>query len=399
MRFYSLLAQTPIAANGATTFHFHSCDYSYVTTIMASHSEDETDARMNVKKDVKEEKDSASIQEGMRRLSVSPPRHRTESPSMWRASTPPPPSFPVRPRVETPTPQVQSGMPRTLSSPSLMDSSPKTRSPAMSAQRANELTPITRNTTNSFVDDAHAVVSPDDGMEDLHRRAFGNAYRFVCRGVSQTARLGFLGPAPSLPPLPMSERAKSMGSMLQQQQEEDEHDEYYVPVDFPSDRKYCHYSFTSQQQFTESTASTLQRALQYDARRPAGLVPYQPPREDGNVGSFSDSVLGGIFQENIPLEDRQYSIPSIHLAHHLNGSTTSYTDEEDDLQRTFDDEASLSSRGSSLYLPGEDVEDSSGGETGGMAKLRLNVIGIENGISCSTRGGRRDAKGCLSSVN
>lgn len=326
------------------------------------------DAGIDAKKDVQEEIDSASIREGLRRLSVSPPRHRTDSPSTWRACTPPPPPFfPVRPRVETPTPQVQSGLPRTFSSPSLMDSSPKTRSPAaMSSKRANELTPITRNTTSSFVDDGHAVVSPDDGMEDLIGEHLAMPTASFAEACLKRRASG--SGAPSLPPLrPMSERAKSMTSTLQQQQQH-EHDDY-VPIDFPSERKYCHYSFTSHEQFTESTYS---QQLLHNARHPAGLVPYQPPREDGNVGSFSDSVLGGIFQESIPLEDRQCSIPSIHLAHHLNGSTTSYTDEEDDLQRTFDDEGSLSSRGSSLYLPGEDAEDS-GEETGGMAKLRLNV--------------------------
>jgi hypothetical protein len=127
--------------------------------------------------------------------------------------------------------------------------------------------------------------------------------------------------------------------MVEQAEEEEDDQDYRVPVKFPSDRQY--YSFTSQKQFVSTTSFQ------------TGLTPYQPTREA--VGTFTGEELDRIYRQadHIPV-DRQWSIPSIHLANHLNGSTTSYTDEEDDLGR--DDDASLSSRGSSLYLPADDEE-------------------------------------------
>lgn len=199
------------------------------------------------------------------------------------------------------------------------------------SRKANELTPITRNTSgkSDYIDDDH-VVSPDDSdalqgehlalPSDLHDRK-----------------------APSMPQF-ISERCKSVGNIVEhrgmvEQAEEEEVQDSLVPLKFPSDRKY--YSFTSQKQFAATTSFQ------------TGLKPYQPTREA--VGTFTGEELERIYRQPDPIPvDRQWSIPSIHLANHLNGSTTSYTDEEDELGR--DDDASLSSRGSSLYLPADDEE-------------------------------------------
>jgi hypothetical protein len=164
----------------------------------------------------------------------------------------------------------------------------------------------------------------------------------------------------------ISGRAKSVGNIAEhqnmvahmnsQQTHEEEEEDFLVPVKFPSDRKY--YSFTCQKQFVQETAMAPPPTFH-------GLKPYQPTRE--SVGEFTGEELDRIYRQPgqadpIPV-DRQWSIPSIHLANHLNGSTTSYTDEEDDL-----DNASLSSRGSSLYM--RDDEDAEGI---GERILRLNV--------------------------
>lgn len=269
------------------------------------------------------------------RLSVSPPRDRHVSPSTWRSSTPPPPQF-LRPvAVASPTTSdTGTGMPRTLSSPSLMDSSPKPKSttPLSFSRKANELTPITRNTStkSDYIDDDH-VVSPDD-TDALHGEHLALPSDLHDRK------------APSMPQF-ISERCKSVGSILEhrgmvEHAEEEEDQDRLVPLKFPSDRQY--YSFTSQKQFVATTSFQ------------TGLKPYQPTRE--TVGTFTGEELERIYRQPDPIPvERQWSIPSIHLANHLNGSTTSYTDEEDELGR--DDDASLSSRGSSLYLPADDGEE------------------------------------------
>jgi len=166
---------------------------------------------------------------------------------------------------------------------------------------------------------------------------------------------------------------------------------YHRAIQFPP-RQY--YSFTSRQQYETSIQEELAEMTclekteggfimsatsSDDAHQMDGvgapsflqLKPYQPDRHDlDQVGVRKDDAnllfrgkenasINGLRQP-IPMEDRQYSIPSIRMAHHVNGSMTSYTDEEDDLMfRGYDDDASLSSRGSSLYLP-EDVNNTMG---------------------------------------
>lgn len=206
-----------------------------------------------------------------------------------------------------------------------------------------------------YVDETH-VVSPEDPLYGEH--------------LALPSDLGD-SKGPAMPPL-VSSRAKSVGNICehqkmvahmnsqktQQEEEEEEEVDYSVPVKFPSDRKY--YSFTCQKQFVQETAA---RASAH-AFSQQGLTPYQPRREP--VGDFTVEEIDRIYRQPgqadpIPV-DRQWSIPSIHLANHLNGSTTSYTDEEDDL-----DNASWSSRGNSLYLP----DDEDLGE--GILRLKVGV--------------------------
>jgi hypothetical protein len=149
------------------------------------------------------------------------------------------------------------------------------------------------------------------------------------------------------------------------------------------------YSFTSRQQYEEER----RQGEQPESSQPVSLTPYQPSREadlDG-VGSIPEEELSRIFLPRrtadtgttmdplhrlhypIPLDDRQYSIPSIHLANHLHCSTTSLTEDEDSLG--LDDEASLSSRASSLYLP-EYIGSSEGEVLEGTSLLHLPRMGV-----------------------
>jgi hypothetical protein len=131
-----------------------------------------------------------------------------------------------------------------------------------------------------------------------------------------------------------------------------------------------HFSFTSLQECDTAAAT------KGDSSAKATLTPYQPSRpemlEDVPVLAVSSEDLNQIFiprrtvsvdkqhrfdlDEPIPLDERQESIPSIHLAHNLeNGSVTTCGDDDDEdsiLKCSFDDDVSWSSRGSksSLYM-------------------------------------------------
>ena len=94
-----------------------------------------------------------------------------------------------------------------------------------------------------------------------------------------------------------------------------------------------------------------------------GLTPYAPRSrpENFDIERLPDDELKRIFitrdarLTEIPLGQR---VPSLHMANHLHASTTSvsYTENEDEdsVLHLRDDDASLSSRCSSLYLPAED---------------------------------------------
>jgi hypothetical protein len=151
------------------------------------------------------------------------------------------------------------------------------------------------------------------------------------------------------------------------------------PVQFP-ERKF--YSFTSRQQYDLATQGQMGDDDSVEGH--VGLEPYQPSREDdfGGVNGIPEEELRGIFIARrrgtngsggeshanhrllnpIPMDERQWSIPSIHMAQSLQGTMTSQsytdnTDYEDDESLLYvrggDDDASLSSRCSSLYLPDE----------------------------------------------
>jgi hypothetical protein len=167
--------------------------------------------------------------------------------------------------------------------------------------------------------------------------------------------------------------------------------EHFMPIQFPTERRF--HTFTTRDQYEE--ALFLQQHgtgagddddddlfnASDDESEEEGIVkmrlrPYAPVSRPANfdIESLDENELNRIFsrreenssiesshqnhrllQSAIPLDDRQFSIPSIHMAHHLNPNDTtsiSYTenDDEDSLVRIVDDDASLSSKGSTSTL-------------------------------------------------
>lgn len=155
-------------------------------------------------------------------------------------------------------------------------------------------------------------------------------------------------------PIPIADRTRSMSQLSElmggAEELEDEDDDVRgrvvgEAIQFPSRQQF--FSFNSRHHYRQQMFMSANEAT-------SSITPYQPSRQDlSDVGSLSKEELSRIFTHRdlnpIPMGERQYSIPSIRMANHLNGSTTTYDDEdEDDLSK---DDASWSSRGSSLYLP------------------------------------------------
>mmetsp|Transcript_29024 Transcript_29024/g.47941 ORF Transcript_29024/g.47941 Transcript_29024/m.47941 type:complete len:394 (-) Transcript_29024:132-1313(-) len=271
----------------------------------------------------------SGVAEIMQQLSVSPPRHGA---TIQRSATPPR--------------QFQQMSRYHQSSPSLMDASPcenkESTSPVMMVRRQvghHEMTPVMRNTTY-FADESTNMVSPEDSVlcrDGLSLDLAGSSSRPPLQRRSMLP-----------PPIPMVDRTRSLGN-VEDFDEEDDEDFVEPAIDFPSRKKF--FSFNSRHQYHKQTSESSQHQHQSSS----AATPYQPTRHDlSDVGALPREELNRIFihREQLghpfSMEERQYSIPSIHLATQLNESTTDYTDEEDAL-----DDASWSSRGSSLYLPEE----------------------------------------------
>ena len=236
-----------------------------------------------------------------------------------------------------------------------------------------DLTPVTRN-TERYVDEKDGagidnnIVSPE---EELHGENLAMPSNFV----SSTE-------GPSLPPLQGEGSALNEQMLWHHEAQIQEQQQLDEPIQFPSRKAY---TFTSREQYEEDLLREQREQPPPHASSSDHLRPYQPSRQEDleGVGSIPPEVVSQIFarrqddeshanhrlellQRPIPLEDRQASIPSLHLAHPLHGSNTqSFTDhtteggdDEESLQYVGQDDgdsldASLSSRTSSLYLPDE----------------------------------------------
>lgn len=304
------------------------------------------------------------------------------------------------------------------SSPSTSQTSAGSANPALSAAQMHtrpfDLTPVMRNTTREYIDDpkprttkgsntssvdtpssfcsdANAIVSPEE-EHVLHGEH-----------LALPSDLNSTGP-----PIPALRQHRSVNTMLEGERDQphphlhNTANNIWRPVAFPPTGKF--YTFTSLDQYEEQSSvgtapdfpikPMVSSAIPLDIT----LTPYQPSRDDDleGVGCIPPEATEGIFarrsdagsatipvpqfstssethenhrlvvlQKSVPLTERQGSIPSIHLAHRLaTGSTTSYTDyteDEDSLLHNIrsgdaDDNASLSSRGSSLCLPDDSMD-------------------------------------------
>jgi hypothetical protein len=257
-------------------------------------------------------------------------------------------NHPVSYRSETPPPrQPLQQMILSTSSPSIAYMSPSHRddsSPtALITKQARpfDLTPVMRNTSTDFVEDLHNTVSPEETFGKMGLDLNSNEkVEFSARPNLQKRGI------PVMHSNPISIRSRSLVMINEGAVniDDDGSDELVgEAIELPPRQHF--YSFNSRTNY-ENQLSVSTKAI-------ASSTPYQPFRQHlSDVRALSAEEVSRIFMlkdmNAIPLDERQFSIPSIRMANHLNGSTTTYDDEEDDLSR---DDASWSSRGSSLFLP------------------------------------------------
>jgi hypothetical protein len=358
------------------------------------------------------ERPAGALLSKFRHLSVSPrPRDSTpppprSSPGVSAVSTTPDSTssqqqlHSISPRGLAGIPTAQERSTPEAGSPSTSQVSVGSVPPSLAASllpgstaRHYDLTPVTRNTSELL---AHQYVDASNPVDDGYGNLVSPEDQDVLFGEHLTFPADLSGPdttgltGPSIPKLRSAQRAQSVGNLDQhfitnastaQATLGELHEDYAIPdpVQFP-ERKF--YSFTSRQQYDLATQGQMGDDDSVEGH--VGLEPYQPSREDdfGGVGAIPEEELRGIFIARrqgtngsggeshanhrllnpIPMDERQWSIPSIHMAQSLHGTITSqsYTDNtdfEDDESllyvRDGDDDASLSSRCSSLYLPDE----------------------------------------------
>jgi hypothetical protein len=276
----------------------------------------------------KETIQSSGVMERLQQLSV-------ERPASYRSETPPPRHPLQQTTLSTSSPSI------VYMSPSHKDNSSPTTTTIKQA-RPFDLTPVMRNTSADFVDeDLHNTISPEETMEKMGLD-FMSQEKVEFSARPNLQKRGF----PVLHSNPICIRSRSL-VMLNEgvvNIDDDESEELLgEAIELPPRQHF--YSFNSRSNYENQTNSAT-KAI-------ASSTPYQPYRQHlSDVRALSSEEVSRIFMlkdmNSIPLEERQFSIPSIRMANHLNGSTTTYDDEEDDLSR---DDASWSSRGSSLFLP------------------------------------------------
>ena len=271
-------------------------------------------------------------------------------------------------------------------------------SPGNYFRAPHELTPVMNNTSIEYADadedGGYVVVSPDD--TELH----GESLTLPSEDTFVNPRTLRKRSSLSLPPLPVRKSDNTSSTAHSTTAQGNDADRQQPPQPQlkhpPIELSKKYYSFNSRHQYSQAVAGgtsgvggtippssgimqehsslLLPQQQRHESNEnyppPIGLKPYQPSRHEmGDVGPLPHEELSRIFiprcnnnnamsssesssslMQPVPLEERQWSIPSIRLATHVNGSITSYTDEEDEIQ---EDDASWSSRGSSLCIPEE----------------------------------------------
>lgn len=324
--------------------------------------------------------------------------------SQFQTSPPPSVSAAIKGAPSTPATAVSeaSSQPHG-SSPSASQVSVGSIGPTTAASfmsRHYDLTPVTRNACDTYADGTKntASVTPDECGDILY-----GEYLTLPSDLSadDLQRPG--------PPLRPQDRSYSLGRLDRATIHSAFHSANVggnlssSAINLPSEEELAgvkdavdlsrqHYSFISRKQYEENQRKGL--AL---ATNTSQLKPYQPSREEDlkNVGTptipveelsrifiprraasegSTESHEPHILRNPVPMDDRQFSIPSIRLANHLNGSTTSHCTEDED--SILNDDVSLSSRASSLYLPG----DASSGEVlEGTSLLHLPRVSVSLG--------------------
>mmetsp|Transcript_2178 Transcript_2178/g.3141 ORF Transcript_2178/g.3141 Transcript_2178/m.3141 type:complete len:380 (+) Transcript_2178:111-1250(+) len=209
--------------------------------------------------------------------------------------------------------------------------------PKLHNARHHELTPVMRNV--SFVEECPNanLVSPDDINQPISM-------------PDQIAPLNALPlkinkNKPFLEPIPLVDRTQSLVNLRELVEDYQEEEVERVPL--PSRNHF--FSFNSRHQYAEQTKDSSEMEQ-------SSLTPYQPQRHDlTEIAGIEDDDLSLIFAQKdrnpIPMNERQLSIPSIRMANRLVGGSIATFDTDCDEEDDLKDDASWSTRGSSLYMP------------------------------------------------
>lgn len=225
---------------------------------------------------------------------------------------------------------------------------PNFRQKQHNSLRHHELTPVTRNV--SYVDECPSanLVSPEDTpfSQPISLPDKVRPYNGLPLKIKNVPLL--------LNPVPLVDRSQSLVNLrdLEGHLENDEDIEHDVPL--PSRKHF--FSFNSRQEYKNQTKDSPEK-------EGASLTPYQPQRHDlTEISGLDDDELSLIFTQKdsnpIPISERQLSIPSIRMANRLAGGSIATFDTDFDDEDDLKDDASWSTRGSSLYLPEDSCDPS-----------------------------------------
>mmetsp|Transcript_32000 Transcript_32000/g.48675 ORF Transcript_32000/g.48675 Transcript_32000/m.48675 type:complete len:383 (-) Transcript_32000:109-1257(-) len=278
------------------------------------------------------------VTEKMQKLSVA--RDRDETPPPGRINNRFH-SFPIK--------EAYLGTEESASPPRLGTQLPHFRQKQHNSVRHHELTPVTRNV--SYVDECPKanIVSPED---TLPSQPISLPDR-PCKGVPLKIKNVPL----LLKPVPLVDRSQSLVNLCELGKDSEDSDtEESIDYNVPLQKRNQFFSFNSRQEYQNQTKDS-------SAIEGSSLTPYQPQRHDlSEIAGLDDDDLSLIFTERdtnpIPINERQLSIPSIRMANRLPGGSIATFDTEFDEEDDLKDDASWSTRGSSLYLPEDSFDPS-----------------------------------------
>lgn len=288
-----------------------------------------------------------------------------------------------------------------------------------------DLTPVMRNTSSSnipeYIDafdqaigsERHTTITPSNDIDEDHEDGF------YLHGEHLAMPSDLFSSSPSDPTLTQLQPiAMRIGppeisfepiEMSRHMDHSNLRSNLPPPIDFPT-RKY--YTFTSREQYEEIGS----QCQQQDHTHHCSIKPYQPNRQadfdierlrpeelnqifiarrgsDGSALARSEGITDGVetddlevsrechrfLQQSIPLDGRQWSIPSLRRGHILQGSTTSVTETTD-----LEDEDSLVYISSSIGQIVSNVPDANCGyPSNGVVEFHH---GMDDNLSVSSKG-------------